>query len=146
MVDCGACRGGHVTSSDRGYNTTTGNFGARDSWTKLVSPTHTAKRCCSGAFLNKSVTYQHSYGRRCFLNKSVTYQHSYGRSRSTSVRVARACLGTPPKHFGFVFAWCEYLARQGQGPCTLAFRASQTFVYRGLTGRVINVIIVIDKT
>ena len=43
----------------------------------------------------------------------------------------------------FFFAWCKYLAKQGrgQGPCTLALGASQTFAYRGLTDRVIIVIL-----
>ena len=38
---------------------------------------------------------------------------------------------------------CELFAKQerGQGPCTLALSASQSFVYRELTERVIIVIV-----
>ena len=41
------------------------------------------------------------------------------------------------------FARCELFAKQGrcQDPCTLALRASQSFVYRELTERVIIVIV-----
>ena len=58
--------------------------------------------------------------------------------------MARACAGTPPRRDVSVFVRCEHLARQGrnQDLSTLALRASQTFVYAGLTGRVISVIII----
>ena len=47
-----------------------------------------------------------------------------------------------------LFARCEYLARQGKsyGPCTVALRASQTFVHRGLTGRVIILALILSTS